>query len=142
MREKHGLVALAHALTWDQAHQPGMCPEWERNWRPFTLQDNAKPTEPHWSELLRSLSIALWTTAMSTHHLRNAGLDRELPLAKQPPSRLHLGPTCWDGVQNQSLGSQGGKSSAVCLRAMDRYVGQPPAGEAHGSGCPWLCPPE
>ena len=31
---------------------PGMCPDWESNQRPFALQDNAQPTEPHQPGLL------------------------------------------------------------------------------------------
>ena len=30
----------------DLAHNPGTCPDWESNWRPFTLWDDAQPTEP------------------------------------------------------------------------------------------------
>ena len=32
--------------TGDQAHNPGMCPDWESNWRPFGLQADAQSTEP------------------------------------------------------------------------------------------------
>ena len=31
---------------WDQAHNPGMFPDPEPNWRPFTLRDDTQPTEP------------------------------------------------------------------------------------------------
>ena len=53
--EKHGCVKetligclLLHpnqGLT----HNPDMCPEQESNWQPFSLQDDAQPTEPHCS---------------------------------------------------------------------------------------------
>ena len=31
----------------DLARNPGMSPDWELNLRPFGLQENAQPTEPH-----------------------------------------------------------------------------------------------
>ena len=33
--------------TGDLAHNPGMCPDWEWNQRPFGSQDDAQSTEPH-----------------------------------------------------------------------------------------------
>ena len=33
--------------TGDLAHNPGMCPDWESNWRPFGLQAGSQSTEPH-----------------------------------------------------------------------------------------------
>ena len=33
----------------DQSCNPDMCPDWESNQQPFTLQDNAQSTEPHQS---------------------------------------------------------------------------------------------
>ena len=33
--EKHHCVVASHASpTGDQAHNPGMCPDWESNWGP------------------------------------------------------------------------------------------------------------
>ena len=29
----------------DLAHNPGMCPDWESNWQPVGLWDDAQPTE-------------------------------------------------------------------------------------------------
>ena len=40
--EKHQLVASHMPPTGNQAHNPGMCPHWESNWQPFTLQDNVQ----------------------------------------------------------------------------------------------------
>ena len=40
-------LPLAHALTGDWAHNPGLCPDWESNQRPFALWDDAQPTQPH-----------------------------------------------------------------------------------------------
>ena len=38
-----------------RAQNPGMCLDWELNWWPFSLQDDAQPTEPHWSGQYQSL---------------------------------------------------------------------------------------
>ena len=37
--------------TGDLAHNPGMCPDWELNQRPFGLQACAQSTELHHPEL-------------------------------------------------------------------------------------------
>ena len=42
-------LPLICAPTRERTHNPGMCPDQESNQRPFTLQDDAQPTEPHWS---------------------------------------------------------------------------------------------
>ena len=42
----------------DQTTNPDMCSDQESNWRPFAFQDDAQPTEPHWSGLKKKyLSI-------------------------------------------------------------------------------------
>ena len=33
--------------TRDLAHNPGMCPDWKMNWRPFGSQAGTQSTEPH-----------------------------------------------------------------------------------------------
>ena len=38
---------LLHTPTGDVAPNPGMCPDWELNQRPFSLQAGAQSTEPH-----------------------------------------------------------------------------------------------
>ena len=38
-----------HPQSEDLARNPGMFPDWERNRRPFGLQDDTQPTEPHQS---------------------------------------------------------------------------------------------
>ena len=49
-----------------QARIPGMCPDWDSNWRPFTLWDKAQPTKPYrpgpWESLgkMKSLDKALF----------------------------------------------------------------------------------
>ena len=46
--EKHQCVVASHAPpTGDMAHNPGMCPDWELNWRPSGSQASAQCTEPH-----------------------------------------------------------------------------------------------
>ena len=37
-------LPLILAPTWDQTHNPGMCPNWELKQQPFTLQDDAQPS--------------------------------------------------------------------------------------------------
>ena len=46
------LLPLVHAPTRDQTCNPGTCPDGKSNWWPFTLWNNAQPTEPHCSGLL------------------------------------------------------------------------------------------
>ena len=42
--EKHQCVVASHTPpTGDLAHSPGMCPDWESNWRPFGLQAGVHP---------------------------------------------------------------------------------------------------
>ena len=46
--EKHQYVVASHTPpTGDLAHNPGMCPDWESNQRPFALQVHAQSSEPH-----------------------------------------------------------------------------------------------
>ena len=46
--EKHQCVVASHVPpTGDLACNPGMCPDWESNWRPFGSQANTQSTEPH-----------------------------------------------------------------------------------------------
>ena len=52
MGEKHQLVASRTPPTRGLAHSPGRRPDWESNPRPFGLQNDAQPTEPHQSWLL------------------------------------------------------------------------------------------
>ena len=43
-------LPLVHTPTWDQTcNQAWALPDQESNQRPFTLQDDAQPPEPHWS---------------------------------------------------------------------------------------------
>ena len=46
--EKHQcVVASCTPHAGDLAHNPGMCPDWELNLRPFGSQSGAQSTEPH-----------------------------------------------------------------------------------------------
>ena len=46
--ENHQCVVTSHAPpTGDLAHNPGMCPDWESNRRPFSWQVSTQSTEPH-----------------------------------------------------------------------------------------------
>ena len=46
--EKHQCVIAFRAHpTGDLAHNPGMCPDWESNLRPFGSQATTQSTEPH-----------------------------------------------------------------------------------------------
>ncbi|KAF6095310.1 microtubule associated protein tau [Phyllostomus discolor] len=54
------ISCLSHApLSRDLACNPGVCPDWESNQRPCSLQDDTQPTEPHRSGLKRSFSTLL-----------------------------------------------------------------------------------
>ena len=51
--EKHQCVVASRTpLTGDLAHNPGMCPDWESNWRPFGSQARTQSTEPQQLELI------------------------------------------------------------------------------------------
>ena len=46
--ERHQCVVASHmGPTGDMAHNPGMCPDWESNLRPFGLQAGIQSTESH-----------------------------------------------------------------------------------------------
>ena len=46
--EKHQRVVASHVPhTGDPASNPGMCPDWELNWRPFGSQAGTQSTELH-----------------------------------------------------------------------------------------------
>ena len=45
--EHQCVVASGIHPTGDLAHNPGMCPDWESNLWPFSLQADTQSTEPH-----------------------------------------------------------------------------------------------
>ena len=71
--EKHQCVVASHApTTGDLACNPGMCPDWELNQRPFGSQAGAQSTEPHQpgssfvSEIKFSYVVASWDRGSDT----------------------------------------------------------------------------
>ena len=55
-REKHPCVVASRVPpSGDLAHNPGMCPDWESNQRPFDSQADAQFTEPQQPGPLSSL---------------------------------------------------------------------------------------
>ena len=46
------LLLVCHPLTGDLTRNPGMCPDWELNQRPFGLQAGSQSPEPHQPGLL------------------------------------------------------------------------------------------
>ena len=47
-REKHQYAVASRAPhTGELTRDPGMCPDWEPNWRPFGSQAGTQSTEPH-----------------------------------------------------------------------------------------------
>ena len=51
--EKHQCVVVFHAPpSGDLARNPGMCPDWESNQRPFGSQAGTQSTKPHQPGLL------------------------------------------------------------------------------------------
>ena len=51
-RERYQSVASRAPPSGDLACNPGVCPDWESNWQPSGLWDDAQHTEPHHSELV------------------------------------------------------------------------------------------
>ena len=46
-RQRLDWLLLKRAPTGDRTRNPGMCSDWESSQQPFTLQNDAQPTEPH-----------------------------------------------------------------------------------------------
>ena len=42
-RERGRETSISHAPNWGPGRNPGMCPDWELNQRPFSSQANAPP---------------------------------------------------------------------------------------------------
>ena len=56
--EKHQRVVASHVSpTGDLARNPGMCPDWESNQRPFDSQAGSQSTEPYQPALKISIVI-------------------------------------------------------------------------------------
>ena len=53
--EKHShQLPLARPQLEDLAGRPGVCPDWELNWRPLSSQAGTQSTEPHQAALFAS----------------------------------------------------------------------------------------
>ena len=70
-------LPLLCASSGDQTSNLGICPDWESNWRPFTLQA-AQQTELHWSGQGKSFTkfyfnslISLQLLSLTLLYLRN-----------------------------------------------------------------------
>ena len=71
-------LPLMHPLLRDLARNPGMCPDWESNQRPFGSQAGAQSTEPHQAGLFFYMPLVLncisasasWRTQTVTLSLR------------------------------------------------------------------------
>ena len=60
--EKHQCVVASWAPpTGALACNPGMCPDWESNWRPLGSQASAQTTEPHQSGLYTYILDNIYT---------------------------------------------------------------------------------
>ena len=67
-RERNINVQVRHPSA---AHIPGMCPDQESNWWPFSFGEDAKSTEPYQlgpgGDLFRNLASPSWAHVTSTH---------------------------------------------------------------------------
>ena len=64
--EKHQCVVASHPPpTWDLSCNPGMCPDWESNQRPFDSQASTQSTEPHQPGLILHISNFILKTQPS-----------------------------------------------------------------------------
>ena len=90
------------------------------------------------------LFIALWTIGATMYCLWNVGLGSVTasPDKNILPSSYTCAPLSGMGMKNQRHWvPKEGTSSATCSSVTGQYIGQPAAGEAHGTGCPWFPPP-
>ena len=83
MRKRNISVAYSRAPpTGDLAHNPGMCPDWESNPRPFGSQARAQSPELHQPGLFlgESYAVAPWILLKEGQ----AGVLREMGAAADP----------------------------------------------------------
>ena len=65
--EKHTCVVIScTSPTGDPARNPGMCPDWESNWRHFGLQTGTQSTEPHQPELFGFCMVCIHLFSQET----------------------------------------------------------------------------
>ena len=68
--EKHQCVVASHMPhTGDLACNPGMCPDWESNWRPCGFQAGTKSTEPHQPGRAHYLIFPIYCTRLCEERL-------------------------------------------------------------------------
>ena len=53
------MVASHTSVTVDLAYNPGMCHDWESNWRPFSSQASTQSTESHQPGRVRKISLKI-----------------------------------------------------------------------------------
>ena len=100
------MVAFCVPPTGDLAHNPGMCPDWESNQRPFALRPGPQSTEPHQPGphvrflfqaqgaqiFYNGLQINLPFVLMRKHYLYYIGQQVNLPSAsEETPALILLG---------------------------------------------------
>ena len=58
---------LSHAPTRDLAHNPGMCPDWELNWRPLICRPVLNPLSPtSWGSFFTFVLFSLLLTLVDS----------------------------------------------------------------------------
>ena len=73
-RETSCVVSSGAPHTGDLAHNPGMCPDWESNPRPFDLQGGTQSTEPHQPErIAQSLFFKLFARIWKSDSMNKPG---------------------------------------------------------------------
>ena len=66
--EKHQCVVAFHMPpTRELAHNPGMCPDWESNRRPFGSQTGTQSTEPSQPGLYQNVLSVTTTLLLAPH---------------------------------------------------------------------------
>ena len=58
-------LLFKHPLLGTWSHNPGMCPDWESNWRPFGSQAGAQSTEPHQPGLIFNFNLLIYLKQVS-----------------------------------------------------------------------------
>ena len=77
-RKKHQLVASCTPPNGDLAYNPGMCPDWESDWRPFSFQAGTQSIEPHQPRLRQFFIVSFRQSARTWADLNGALLALNL----------------------------------------------------------------
>ena len=87
--EKHQCVVASHTPpTGDLACNPGMCPDWESNQRPFGSQAGTQSTEPHQPGLTFYNSVVNSVHHATLHTCPQLGFSRGGPELPEEPQTL------------------------------------------------------